>query len=80
MSRFVQPSLDEPPLGLLPGQFEGTLVGGVRVGRSPQPSEEVGSRSVCQVVGVEITALKDGVNQRQTRRRPVAHRHGNRPP
>jgi hypothetical protein len=48
MSQFVQPSLDEPPLGLLPGQFEGTLVGGARVGRLPDPAEEIGSRSVRQ--------------------------------
>ena len=79
MSQLVQPLPEEAPLGFLPCQLEGTLVGGARVGGSPQPTQEVGSRSVRQVVGVELAARKDGVDQRQARRRPVAHRHGNRP-
>jgi len=61
--------LDEPPLGLLAGEREGALVGGARLGRSPQPPEEVGSCGVRQVVGVELAALQDGVDQRQARRR-----------
>ena len=70
-----QPALQEPALGLLPRQGERPRVRRARVGDSSKPTAQVGSRRVREVVLVEIAAGENRVDDREPRRRTVAHGH-----
>ena len=78
LGELGQPPLEKPPLRLLPREREGALVRGAGVRRSPEPPAQLRARGVRETVVQQIAALEDGVDERQTRRRAVAHRHRDR--
>ena len=49
-----------------------------RVDSTPKAAAQVGARRVRQVVVLELAARQDAVDQREARRRTVAHRDGHR--
>ncbi len=78
VQQFAQPSLEKSPLGLLLGETEGALVGGSGFRRSPQSSAEISPCRMCEVIVCQIAPREDGIDEGETRRRAVAHRHRRR--
>ena len=70
-----QPTLQKPPLRHLFSETEGSLVRGSGFLQSSQPTAEVRPGRMREVVIREIAAFHDGVDQREPRRRTIAHRH-----
>ena len=70
--------LEETPLWLLPREGQGPHVRGAGVRGSSKPAAQFRARSVCKTIVQKIAALEDGIDENQTRRRAVTHRHGHR--
>jgi len=74
-----QPALDETPLRLRPGQVAGALVCVARLGGLTKPAKEIGSGRMCKAVVLKVTARKHRIDEGQSSRWPVPHRHGDGP-
>ena len=77
--QFCQSLLDEPPLRPLRREGERFLVRHPRVSPSAKPAAQIGAGRMREMILVETAALEQGIDQRQPRLRPVAHRHGRGP-
>ncbi len=75
LSNSTSRRTEKSPLQFLFRQTDRALVRQARLRRFSEASAEVRTRCVCQVIVVEITTLKDRVDQRQAGQRPIAHRY-----
>src|SRR5438477_737611 len=74
--RGREPSLEDPPLGLVGDERKGARVGGARRLRASEAPEQVAAGGVEEVFAVELPAGGNGVEPRQTRLRAVTHGDG----
>jgi hypothetical protein len=74
-TQFPKPFFEEPPFRFQPRERQGALVGRTGLGSPVQPPAQIPPGRVREVVVGQLTARENGINQRQTGRRSIAHRY-----
>ena len=77
--QFCQTAFQEAALRSLPGEFERTLVGRHSFREATESATQISTRGVREIIFAQVAARKEGVDQRDSRRRAVAHSDGRGP-
>src|SRR6476620_11573585 len=75
-SELREPLLQKPAFRLLLSQLECALVRGASFSGLPEPAIKSGACGMRKVIVAEVARRKQRIDQGNSRRRTVTHRHG----